>query len=295
MSLHAILIYGAIPLVFGGFLMILTCPQCHAQYKLDPATLGVAGRDVRCVSCSHTWFQIPETAVAAEPQKPAEMPQAAAQPAQSVTDALHTILEKDDAAFQAVLSNVAQSVKGKENKGQEALGVTPASSAPEPKRKSIIKQDAVIVTHNPLGLGANAFGGLVFLLFCFLTLGVLFAGKGPIVHAWPQMSLLYKTIGFEVRAPGEGLRLSEVTAERRIDDNGKVLVLEGKLTNITEQSIPYPTLHVRLKKDTGGVTKTWDVKPGVAQVSSGDIIPLMIQLDDPPEDGATVDVSVKEK
>jgi predicted Zn finger-like uncharacterized protein len=274
-------------------LMILTCPQCHAQYKLDPATLGMAGRDVRCVTCSHTWFQIPESAVDAAPQKLAEMPEAAVQPAQSVTDALHNILEKDDAAFQAVLSNVAQSVKGKESKAQEAIEVAHASSAPEPKRKSIIKQDAVIVTHNPLGLGANAFGGLVFLLFCFLTLGVLFAGKGPIVRAWPQMSLLYKSIGFETKAPGEGLRLSEVTAERRIDGNGKVLVLEGKLTNITEQSIAYPTLHVMLRKDSGGVTKTWDVKPGVARVSSGDIIPLMMQLDDPPEDGSTVEVSVK--
>src|SRR4051812_28166349 len=93
--------------------MILTCPKCQSQYKLDHNALGAAGRDVRCVSCSHTWFQIPETAgtetskqiaEAAEPQQDSA--------AQSITDALNSILENDDAAFEAVLSTVAKGAKG---------------------------------------------------------------------------------------------------------------------------------------------------------------------------------------
>jgi len=271
--------------------MILTCPQCQAQYKLDPAKLGAAGRDVRCVSCSHMWFQIPETAVSDESQKL----QAAVPPeAQSITDALHTILEKDDAAFEAVLSTVAQGAKPKGLKGQEAMdAVMPRAVEPEVKR-SMVRQDAMVITHNPFGLSANLFGGMVFLLCSFLTLAVLFVGKTPIVRHWPQMALLYKTIGFSVKAPGEGLRLSEITAERRIDDHSKSLVVEGKMTNMTEHDIAYPTLHVILKNDSG-ITKTWDQKPGVTQIASGDVVPVMLQLDNPPEDGSTVMVRVKEE
>jgi len=286
--------------------MILTCPQCQAQYKLDPAQLGAAGRDVRCVTCSHMWFQIPDTAVpemkASEPQKPTE---AASQlqeaGAQSITDALNSILENDDAAFEAVLSTVAQNAKDKGAKGEASPKsapdtVMPRTPAPEGK-KSVIRQDAAlaILTHDPLGMGASVFGGMVFLLCSFLTLAVIFLGKSPIVHHWPQTALLYKTLGFEVKAPGEGLRLSEITAERRIDDHGKMLVVEGKMTNMSEHDIAYPALHVILKNDRNGITKTWDLKQGVTQIASGDIVPLMLQLDGVPEDGSTVEVRVKEK
>ena len=282
--------------------MILTCPECQAQYKLDPAALGVTGRDVRCVSCSHTWFQIPDTAMAIpEPPKPqttaTPAPEAEPEtPPQSVTEALHSILEKDDAAFEAVLSTVVQSAKAKEAPPQEAVEAVPQRRAAAPDaKKSIIRQDAMVVTHNPLGLGANAFGGLVFLLCCFLTLAVVFVGKNPIVRQWPQMALLYKTIGIKVVAPGEGLRLSEITAERRVDENTKVLVVEGKMTNMTEHDITYPTLHVILKTGISGITKTWDLRPGVTQIASGDVVPLMLQLNDPPDDGTTVEVRVKEE
>jgi predicted Zn finger-like uncharacterized protein len=272
------------------YLMILTCPQCQAQYKLDPGMLGTTGREVRCVSCSHMWFQIPETAVAGESRRSAETPAAAHAPEPSVTEALNTILQQDDAAFEAVLSTVAH--KEAETKAPVIEAVEPR---PRPVKKAVVKQEKVIV-HNPLGLGAEAFGGLVFLLCCFLTLGVLFIGKTPITRHWPQMSLLYKTIGIKVLAPGEGLRLSEVTAERRIDENNaKTLVIEGKLTNVAEHEIAYPTLHVVMKNSINAVAKTWDVKPGVTRIASGDVVPVMLQLNDLPEDGAMVDVSVKEE
>jgi len=275
--------------------MILTCPQCQAQYKLDPGMLGTAGREVRCVSCSHMWFQIPEAAAAgeafriAETLAPSHMPETHEPHEPSVTEALNAILEQDDAAFEAVLSTVAH--KETETKAP----VIEAVERPKPVRKAVVKQEKVIV-HNPLGLGADAFGGLVFLLCCFLTLGVLFIGKTPISRHWPQMSLLYKTIGIKVLAPGEGLRLSEVTAERRIDENNtKTLVVEGKMTNVTEHEIAYPTLHVVMKNGINAVAKIWDVKPGVTRIASGDVVPVMLQLNDPPEDGSTVDVSVKEE
>lgn len=276
--------------------MILTCPQCQAQYKLDPAMLGAAGRDVRCVTCRHMWFQLPDTAVSEAAQKPAETAAAPMQEtaAQSITDALNSILEKDDAAFDEVLSTVA---KGAKTAKEPPASVMPHDKTPI-KEKSMIRQDAAalaVLTHNPLGMGAQLFGGLVFLLCCFLTLAVIFVGKGPIVRHWPQMALLYKTIGFEVKAPGEGLRLSEVTAEKRIDDHSKTLVVEGKMTNMTEHDIAYPALHVILKNDRNAITKTWDLKPGVTQIASGDIVPVMLQLDGAPEDGTTVEVRVKEE
>ena len=41
----------------GAKEMRITCPNCRAQYDVDPAMIPEAGRDVQCSSCAHTWFQ----------------------------------------------------------------------------------------------------------------------------------------------------------------------------------------------------------------------------------------------
>ena len=39
------------------FVMILTCPNCETRYLVDPAAIGMDGRQVRCANCSHEWFE----------------------------------------------------------------------------------------------------------------------------------------------------------------------------------------------------------------------------------------------
>jgi predicted Zn finger-like uncharacterized protein len=39
--------------------MILTCPSCSTRYLIDPVSLGVTGRVVRCARCSHSWSETP--------------------------------------------------------------------------------------------------------------------------------------------------------------------------------------------------------------------------------------------
>ena len=57
--------------------MRLTCPNCGAQYEVDPSVIPEEGRDVQCSNCGHTWFQRhPRDEAAARearaPESPAE-------------------------------------------------------------------------------------------------------------------------------------------------------------------------------------------------------------------------------
>lgn len=46
--------------------MRLICPNCGAQYEVSDDVIPVAGRDVQCSNCGHTWFEEPGASAMAE-------------------------------------------------------------------------------------------------------------------------------------------------------------------------------------------------------------------------------------
>ena len=234
--------------------MILTCPQCQSQYNIDAGKIGAEGKTVRCANCQHKWFQAAEV-----------LPS----------------LTQESENYNKILSDM---------EAQPAV----AEPAPDLSQPSAMSEaPAPVITHDPFGLNARAFGAMIFCLCLFTTLTFLFLAQKPLVRHWPQMSLFYKTLGFHIAVPGEGLRLSEIVAEQRIDKQDVMLMIEGKITNMGELEMAYPPLYVTLKNKQGEMIKDWKIDPGVVSLASGESVPVMLQLTGAPPDGKTVDVRVQ--
>lgn len=60
--------------------MRLICPNCGAQYEVADDVIPVAGRDVQCSNCGHTWFERPGASEAAEAGEVLPAPQVAPVP-----------------------------------------------------------------------------------------------------------------------------------------------------------------------------------------------------------------------
>ena len=51
--------------------MHIVCPHCTTSFAIKLATLGAAGRNVRCSRCKEIWLARPEDAVEIAPAVPA--------------------------------------------------------------------------------------------------------------------------------------------------------------------------------------------------------------------------------
>src|SRR5262245_16941138 len=64
--------------------MLIVCPTCAMAYQVKLATLGEAGRTVRCANCKNTWFATPDSALEEAAVAQAEAPPSGVKsPAQS--------------------------------------------------------------------------------------------------------------------------------------------------------------------------------------------------------------------
>lgn len=50
--------------------MRIICPNCDAQYEIEPALMPADGRDVQCSACGHGWFEFPAGSSPHQPDVP---------------------------------------------------------------------------------------------------------------------------------------------------------------------------------------------------------------------------------
>jgi predicted Zn finger-like uncharacterized protein len=195
--------------------MHIVCPNCSTRYRVDAGAIGREGRTVRCSRCGHRWFVALEI----------EAPEAEAPEEETL----------EDEAFEAPREPASAPLPPRR---PEALPVTvdrhtqmlpPVTE--EPRR------------FRPAAIAAGA--GLVLLI---LALVVLVLARHQIVAAVPALRPVFETVGLTVER-SSGFELRDLAVTRK-DENGKiVLVVTGRLTNVSSREQSLPPLRVALLDD----------------------------------------------
>jgi predicted Zn finger-like uncharacterized protein len=280
--------------------MHIICPHCTTSYAIDLATLGAAGRTVRCSRCKEVWLARPQDAVemvAPPPAMATAGQQAGGDDAAAEWDALAR--EEDDGA------------------GDTPVVDSPSISADWPADGAGSPQDAdsgwpSAAQDDALGAGisrprrGSRLGSL-------LTPSVLFRASGKpvvglptacaamgalvlalviwrvdVVRLLPQTATFYKTVGLEVNL--RGLMFKDVKLTTETVEGKSVLVIEGVITSETHKPVGLPRLRFSVRDAQGAEIYAWNTVLEQSVLKPGEYTRFKSRLASPPPEGRNIDI-----
>lgn len=272
--------------------MILVCENCNAQFVVNAAKLGAAGRTVRCGKCGHNWHQnppgdMPGAAPMAQPAAtPAPLPDSNDDDAPGLIPALiQRLREKLSALPRPKLPAIPflDKIPFLKRKAEEAPAGEdePAAPPPVPKRRPFGGKLATRKGGGKVGWIAFAAVALVLPLAAVLA-------REPIVDGWPPAAKLFDAIGLHVEVPGAGLQLRNVTSDRRQVGGLTILVLEGEIVNLSKVPREIPMLRGGLRDANRLELQHWLFSTGSQKLTPQEAIKFRAEYPDPPNETADI-------
>ncbi len=232
--------------------MRITCPSCSLSYQIPRDSVGDEGRTVRCSQCKTAWF-------VAAPTDQTQVPPVTdvdVEAPVSTSDAQHPALAPPIAGIESV---AAQRYK-------------PLKSKQPLKKYAFLRQNPGIVV---LGIVVLMLSGMAVL-------------RTPIVQRFPNLASLYARIGLPVNL--RGIDVLDVVTKTEYEDGQPVVIVEGRLQNISKNTIQVPHLRVAARSVTGGEIYAWRVIPSRPLLGVREAVAFRTKFPNPPTDAQSVEV-----
>jgi predicted Zn finger-like uncharacterized protein len=272
--------------------MHIICPHCTTSYAIDLATLGAAGRTVRCSRCKEVWLARPEDAVdmAVRALAMADADTPAADDAASEWEAM---AREDDAQQQQIPVVDSPSISADSADGGASDWPSAArddmqdAEAAAPQRQSwfrkLVKRPASPrASGKPLiGLptACAAMGALVLALMIW---------RVDVVRLLPQTALFYNMVGFDVNL--RGLMFKDVKITTETVEGQPVLVIEGVITGEARKPVELPRLRFSVRDEQGAEIYAWNAVLEQPLLKPGERAWFKSRLASPPPEGRNIDI-----
>jgi predicted Zn finger-like uncharacterized protein len=270
--------------------MHIICPHCTTSYAIDLATLGAAGRTVRCSRCKEVWLARPEDAT--------ELAALAMAEAGGPTAAVDAAAEWDALA--------------REEDGQEPgmpvvdspsiAGDLASAAAEETDWPSIARDDVADMEAGPQRLSwfrklvkpAGAASGKPFISLstACAAMGALVLAlmiwRADVVRLLPQTATFYEMVGLEVNL--RGLTFKDVKITTETVEGKPVLVIEGVITGEARKPVELPRLRFSVRDAQGAEIYAWNAVLEQPVLKPGERAWFKSRLASPPPEGRNIDI-----
>ena len=146
--------------------MIITCPNCNKQFKIDNSLIPDEGRDLQCGSCNYVWF--------------------------------YNIQEKNNEVLELKQEIISEDIETKaENKEdiieekQEPEEIIKTEINNKKKEKNLEKQKNTTTLKKTKNKGSKFFSYLIVFIISFVALIILLDTlKTPIINVFPGLEII---------------------------------------------------------------------------------------------------------
>jgi predicted Zn finger-like uncharacterized protein len=267
--------------------MHIVCPHCITSYAIGLATLGAAGRTVRCSRCKEVWLARPEDAFEMPAPEPAMAAASASTDAEAEWEALareddrrgtpmidspsiSADMPTGDADIDwAVARDGLQHLEGSGRQRQSWFRrLFRATSLRAPGRPSI-----------SLTTACAAMGALVLALMIW---------RVDVVRLLPQTASFYSLVGLDVNL--RGLMFKDVKISSETLEGKPVLVIEGVITGTARQPVDLPRLRFSVRDAQGAEIYAWNAMLENPVLKPGERAWFKSRLASPPPEGRNIDI-----
>lgn len=286
--------------------MLIVCPSCASSYRIDPAALRPAGRAVRCARCKAVWQAAPDAEPAAA--EAVERPGVVTAP---IRDGLAPAHHDEAQASNPGAAGKMELSTYFVDEGAGTPGSKPPPDAPPlvPEIEPGDATDPATVAIAPAAdnietVAARANGhrpsrrrafrlrpprASTVALVLVATVAALVVWRSAVVRMLPQTATLFAAVHLPVNL--RGLEFTNVTSSESTEQGVKVLLVEGKIVNVTHRVLEVPRLRFAMRNGSGREVYAWTMLPGSSTLAPDAALPFRTRLASPPDDG--VDVAIR--
>ena len=272
--------------------MHIVCPHCSTSYAIDLASLGAAGRTVRCSRCKEVWLARPEDAIEIPAPVPA-MAETSGQDAEQDAAAEWEALAREDGGEDQQTPVVdSPSIAGDWPASTGDAGADWPSAAQndldDPKAagrrnpswfRALLRPSAPGKPSFRLSTACAAMGALTLALLIW---------RVDVVRLLPQTAAFYKLVGLDINL--RGLRFKDVKITTETVEGKPVLVIEGVITGESSKPVELPRLRFSVRDAQGAEIYAWNTVLEQPVLKPGEKAWFKSRLASPPPEGRNIDV-----
>ena len=146
--------------------MIITCPNCNKQFKIDNSLIPDEGRDLQCGSCNHIWFY-------------------------NIQEKNNEVLELKQEINREEIESKVENKEDKIEEKQQPEETSKTEINNKKKEKNSEKQKNTTTLKKTENKGSKFFSYLIVFIISFVALIILLDTlKTPLINVFPELEII---------------------------------------------------------------------------------------------------------